>query len=114
VVLPVDRNVIDFAARAYEAIQVLAYADEKSVTEVLADVEVGGADVVSVRLTTNAPSGRRPSRWRMPRVAALKDYVVGNRGGARPRYCGPASPQAARGAIRVPSSPLDKFGQLSC
>ena len=55
VVLPIRRDTSDHEQLLHEALRVVAYAAQKSVLEVLADVEYGGADVVSVRLTPNPP-----------------------------------------------------------
>ena len=78
VVLPVLRDAADYEQVFYEALRVVAYAANKSVLEVLADVEYGGADVVSVRLTPDAPTGQAPLTTAQIAVTALKAFVIGS------------------------------------
>ncbi len=77
VVLPLDTEAPDFGELLYQAIRVIAFAARKSVFEVIADVEYGGADVVSVRLVANAPSGQAPLTVAQAAVTALKSFVIG-------------------------------------
>lgn len=80
IVLP-EPDAEDFAQRVIEALQVLAHAERRTVSEVLADAEAGGADVVSVRINTNAPSGLAPLDVADRAVGALKNLVVGSAAG---------------------------------
>jgi hypothetical protein len=79
-VLP-SPGVADFHELMYEALRVIAFAADKSLVEVLADVEFGGADVVSVRLASSAPSGQAPLTMAQAAVTALRAFVIGSAAG---------------------------------
>lgn len=59
-----------------EAIATLAYAENRSVRELNADIRAGGADSVSVRLVPDAPSGRAPLSLAQDTISALRQFVV--------------------------------------
>jgi hypothetical protein len=103
VVLPKDATAEDFAQRNVEALMVLAFAEDRTLPEVLADVEAGGADVISVRLDTSAPSGQAPLAVAEEAVSALKAFVVGAAAGLEvgTAVLPPRRPRAERYAARA-------------
>lgn len=76
IVLPVKREVRDYAERVNEALRTLAYVERRLPQEISADMSFGGADNVSVRLTPNAPAGEAPLFLAHSAISALRNYVV--------------------------------------
>jgi hypothetical protein len=72
----VRQEVGDYADRILSALQTLAYAERRLPEEITADMTFGGADVVAVRLTPEAPPGEAPLPLAHRAVAALHNYVV--------------------------------------
>lgn len=81
IVVPAKRDGEDFALRMAEAIAVIAYAERRTFGEALADVEAGGADVVSVRINASTPTGLAPLSVAEKAVTALRKLVVGSAAG---------------------------------
>src|SRR4051794_21077393 len=77
VVVPLIPEADDYVQLLDEALRVIAFASRKSVMEVVADLEYGGADVISVRLTPDSPSGQAPLPVAQAAITALRDFVVG-------------------------------------
>lgn len=80
VVLPAREDFEDTPERLREAIRTIAYAERRSIRELLADIAVlGGADTLSIRLTPEGtPSGSAPLALAQAAVSALHDFVVGS------------------------------------
>ena len=81
VALPMDASVMDYGEVILSALKVVGYVESRSIDEVAADVKYGGADVVSVRLTPDSPSGEAPLPVAEVAVRALKDLVIGTAAG---------------------------------
>jgi len=79
--LPMDAGVTDYGEVILSALKVVGYVESRSVDEVAADIKYGGADIISVRLTPDAPSGEAPLPVAEVAVRALKDLVVGTAAG---------------------------------
>jgi hypothetical protein len=91
IALPVDPDVTDYGEVIVSALKVVAYVERRSIDEVAADVLYGGADIVSVRLTPDAPSGEAPLPVAEAAVKALKALVIGSASSLH--YGGPFIPQ---------------------
>lgn len=80
VVLPAREDFSDTPERLREAVRTIAYAERRTICELLADIAIpGGADTLSVRLTPEgAPSGSAPLGVAQAAVTALRDFVVGS------------------------------------
>jgi hypothetical protein len=78
VVLPAHEDFQDYASAMTEALRAVAYVERRLPREVTSDVDYGGADSLSVRLTPDAPSGEAPLRLAQAAVDALRDLVVGS------------------------------------
>ncbi len=83
VVLPVREDYADFVESLREAVRTIAFAESRTVAELVTDLAVrGGADTLSVRLTPDdAPSGSAPLALAQSTVVALHDLVVGSASG---------------------------------
>ena len=81
VALPMDAGVTDYGEVILSALKVVAYVESRSIDEIAADVKYGGADIVSVRLTPDSPSGEAPLPVAEVAVRALKDLVIGTAAG---------------------------------
>jgi hypothetical protein len=76
IVLPAQQETGDYAERISSALQTLAYSEQRLPEEITADMTLGGADAVAVRLTPNTPAGQAPLPLVHSAVAALHNYVV--------------------------------------
>ena len=77
VVLPSSERVADYAEMASQAVRAIAYQERRPIRDVLEDVSLGGADIVALRFTPNAPSGDAPLRLAHAVVTAAKNLIVG-------------------------------------
>ena len=107
--MPSNADTPDLAELAYAALRVIGFAEERSVTEVLADLEYGGADLVSVRLAPDVPSGQAPLPLADAAISALRLLVIGAAAGldAGAATLPPRRPRAERYAesVRLSTSP---------
>jgi hypothetical protein len=78
VVLPAQDDVRDSAERVNEALLAIAYAQRRTPAEVLAEVEVGGADIVAVRLRPEAPEGQAPLGLAHTAIGAVRQWIAGS------------------------------------
>lgn len=78
IALPGSIDFGDAERDVFEAINTLAYAERRSTRELLADLTVGGADSVSVRLVPSTPPGRAPLSLAHDSISALRQFVVGS------------------------------------
>lgn len=78
VVLPVHRDVTDYASVAHDALRALAFVERRSPAEIASDVGYGGADTVVVRLSPPAPPGEAPLLFAYDALGALHNLVVGS------------------------------------
>jgi hypothetical protein len=101
VVLPLIPEADDYIQLLGEAVRVIAFASRKSVVEVVADLEYGGADVISVRLTPDAPSGQAPLPVAHAAITALRDFVVGAAAGLTAKWA----------VLRGPRRRADEFAR---
>ena len=106
VVLPVGDTRDDIRERLGEALRTVAYAERRSISEVLADLSfAGGADMLSVRFTpAGAPSGSAPSRPPSSSPAASPARVAGC---SSPCRCSAPASSASRSSRR--SGPASFF-----
>lgn len=81
IVLPLTQMVTDYAEVAEDALRVLAYVERRVPSEIVADMEFGGADTLAVRLTPDAPPGEAPLELACAAVEALRDLVVASASG---------------------------------
>jgi hypothetical protein len=98
IVLPLEPGLADQDEVVDQALRVLAWAERRSVDEVATDVQYGGADVVSVRLAPDAPSGEAPLPMAEAAVKALRSLVIGS--AATLDYGGPYLPGRSMRAER--------------
>ncbi|MGH3279617.1 MAG: hypothetical protein ACRDNW_10830 [Trebonia sp.] len=78
VVLPVRRDMRDYADVVDAAIRTVAFGERRLPAEIRSDITFGGADTVAVRMTPDAPSGEAPLTLARQAVTALHDFVVGS------------------------------------
>jgi hypothetical protein len=77
-VLPAREDFTDYGQVVAESLQVLAYAEHRSVNEVSADIAYGPADTVAARLVPDAPPGQAPLSLAYSALSALRSYVIGS------------------------------------
>jgi hypothetical protein len=76
IVLPRRQEVEDYADRTWDALRVLAHVERRLPEEIAEDIISGGADIVAVRLTPDAPPGQAPLALAHSVVSALHSFVV--------------------------------------
>jgi len=77
VVLPRTLELGDALVLLREALPAIAFAQSRTVAEVYSDIVARGADVISVRLTPDAPSGQAPLGLANATVSGLAEFVMG-------------------------------------
>jgi hypothetical protein len=77
VVLPISEDVVDYEAVVSAAVRTIAYDQQRPARDVLEDIALGGADIVALRFTPNAPQGEAPLRLAQAVVNAAKNLIVG-------------------------------------
>lgn len=80
VVIPTEEAADDIPV-LLDALKVIAFATDKSMFEVTADLSHGGADVVSVRIPTREDVGSAPLTVAHAAVAGLRKLVIGSAAG---------------------------------
>jgi hypothetical protein len=78
VALPLRQDVGDYLDRIEAALRTLAFAEHRTPDEVRSDIRSGGADIVAVRLTPDAPPGEAPLSLARSAVSALHHFLVGS------------------------------------
>lgn len=78
VVLPEREDIQDYGELIYDALRAVAYAERRSIDEIVSDINYGAADTVSARLVPDSPPGEAPLSLAYAALSALRSYVIGS------------------------------------
>jgi hypothetical protein len=77
IVLPISQESTDYESRILQALQVIAYSEQRAEAEILKDIDTGGADGLSIRLTPKLPEGQAPLPLAEAALSAARTLIVG-------------------------------------
>ena len=109
VVLPLREDVTDYEAFQDRALRAIAFAEQRAIADVEAEIRFGPVDVMAVRLVPGSPSGQAPLTLARDALDGLRGLVIGSASGlSHPAYAVPPTyrPAAERFAntVRVSTS----------
>ena len=77
IVLPTSQESTDYEARILQALQVIAYSEQRAELEILEDIDIGGADGLSIRLQPPLPEGQAPLPHACAALSAARALIAG-------------------------------------